>query len=249
MQLDRLPLLPSDPKVMPVTMVFTSSAASKEEGEYSDVSEPEIVKLAPQLETQVDGSANLISAVIVISTSPEEDTYKVEDVKMLSESDDGGEKIDTTTMDSTDKTNAPIITDGDCQAHETMVVEKLPEVELGLITTSLDSPLHLDNHILLSTYYLPCAPPDDVLKRRSVEVRNLYYWSKTNPSAVTYQHFVDRGKGTSCIDIPDVWPDLLELWTEGTPCNKFPDYKMLYYDDSYIKFHFGKPIVCGLLIV
>ncbi len=54
MQLDRLPPLPSDAKVMPVTMVFTNSAASKEEGEHSDVIEPDTVNPAPQLETQVD---------------------------------------------------------------------------------------------------------------------------------------------------------------------------------------------------
>ncbi len=50
------------------------------------------------------------------------------------------------------------------------------------------------------------------------------------------------------IDIPNVWPDLLELWTEGTPCNKLPDYKILYWDDSYIKFHFRKTIEFGFLI-
>ncbi len=72
MQLDRLPPLPSDTKVMPVTMVFTSSTTSKEEGEYSDVSEPEMVEPAPQLETEVDSSANLTSAMNIISTSPEE---------------------------------------------------------------------------------------------------------------------------------------------------------------------------------
>ncbi len=38
MQLDRLLPIPSYAKVMPVTMVFTSSTASTEEGEYSDVS-------------------------------------------------------------------------------------------------------------------------------------------------------------------------------------------------------------------
>ncbi len=94
---------------MPVSMVFTRSAASKEGGEYSDVSEPEMVKPALQLETQVDCSANLTSVVNVISTSPEEDTSKVEDVEMLSESDDAEEKTDTTTMDSTDKTYTPMM--------------------------------------------------------------------------------------------------------------------------------------------
>ncbi len=165
---------------MPVTMVFRRSTASEEEGEYSDVSEPEMVEPVPQLETQVDSSANLTSAVNVISTFPEEDTSKVEDVKMLSESDDAEEKTDTTTMDSTDKTYTPIITDGDRQAQETMVIEKLPEVELGPITTPIDSQLHLDNCILSAPYYLPCVPPDDALKHRSVEVRNLYYGSKRN---------------------------------------------------------------------
>ncbi len=91
-------------------------------------------------------------------------------------------------------------------------------------------------------------PPDDALKQRSVEARNLYYWSKTNPYAATYQCFVDRGKATSCIDIPDVWPNLNGLWTEGKPCNKLPDNEILYRYDSYIKLHFRKPIVCGLLI-
>ncbi len=81
-----------------------------------------------------------------------------------------------------------------------------------------------------------------------MEVSNLYYWSKTNPCATTYQCLVDRGKGTSCIDIPDVWPDLNELWSEGTSCNKHLVYKILYSDGSYIKFHYDKPIVCGILI-
>ncbi len=57
MQLDCLPPLPSDAKVMPVAMVFTSSTTSKKEGEYGDVSEPEMVEPAPPLEKQVDSSA------------------------------------------------------------------------------------------------------------------------------------------------------------------------------------------------
>ncbi len=44
MQLDCLPPFPSETKVIPVTTVFTSSAASKEERENSDVSEPEMVE-------------------------------------------------------------------------------------------------------------------------------------------------------------------------------------------------------------
>ncbi len=35
--------------------------------------------------------------------------------------------------------------------------------------------------------------------------------------SATYQCFVDCGKSTSCIDVPEVWPDLQELWTVGTP--------------------------------
>ncbi len=223
-----MPPLPNDVKVMPVTMVFTRSAASNEKGKYSYVSEPEMVNPASQLETQVDSSANLSSVVNVLGISRIEDTSKVEDIKMLSESDDAEEKTDTTTIDSTDKTNAPIITGMEHQAQENIEVDKSPEFELGLITTPLHSPLHFDNRILLTAYYLRCALSDNALKHRSVEVRNLYYWSKRNQCAATYQCFVDRGKGTSCMDIPDVWPDLNELWTEGTSCNKIPDCQILY---------------------
>ncbi len=104
MQLYQLPPLPSDAKVMPVTKVFISSAASKEEGEYGDISEPEIVDPAPQVETQVDNSANLLSAVNVLSIAPKVDTSNVEDAEMLSDSDDTQGKTDTTTVVSTDKT-------------------------------------------------------------------------------------------------------------------------------------------------
>ncbi len=204
MQLDRLPPLPSGATVMPVTTVFTGSAASKEEGEYSDVSEPDTVDPAPQLETQVDSSVNLSSAVNVLGISPKVDTSNVEDVEMLSDSDDAQGKTDTTIVDSTDKTNAPIITDRECEAQKPIEVDKTPEIELGFITRPLDSPLHLENRILSVAYYLTCAPSDDALKHRSVEVRNLYYWSKTNLCAAKYQCSVDHGKGTSCIDIPDV---------------------------------------------
>ncbi len=260
---------------------------------------------------------------------------------MLSDSDDTQGKTDTTTVDCTDKTHAPLITDREREAQEPIEVDKSPEIEpftdhfsgcyvckhnstshtgthntikyrsynnfeeeafledltttpwniidmfdnpndaldrwkylfldvvgrhrcnypheikiiiiiiifiIIIITTPLDSPLHLDNHVLLAAYYLMSAPSDDALKHRSVEVCNLYYWSKTNPCATTYQCLVDRCKGTSCIDIPDVLPDLNELWSEGTSCNKLPDYKMLCWDRSYIKFHYGQPIVCGILI-
>ncbi len=54
---------------------------------------------------------------------------------MLSDSDDAEEKTDTTTMDCSDKTYVLIKTDGDHQAQENIVVDKTPEVELGLITT------------------------------------------------------------------------------------------------------------------
>ncbi len=133
-------------------------------------------------------------------------------------------------MKSTDKTHTPIITDREHEEKEPIEIDKTLEIELGLITTPLDSPLHLANRILSAAYYLPCALSDDALKHRSVEIRNQYYWIKTNPCAATYQGFVDRGKGTSCKSIPDVWPDLIELWTEGTSCNKLPDYKILYWD-------------------
>ncbi len=43
MKLDCLPTLPSDTKVMPFTTVFTSSVTSKEEADYSDISEPDTV--------------------------------------------------------------------------------------------------------------------------------------------------------------------------------------------------------------
>ncbi len=145
-----------------------------------------MINPVPQLETQVDSSANLPSAGNVLSISPIEDTSKVEHVKMLSESDDTKEKTYTTTIDSTEKSDATIITDGDHRAQENLEVDKSPELELGLITIPLD--------------------------------------------------------------IPDVWPELNELWTDGTTCNKLPDYKSLYWDWSYIIFHYGKPIVCGVLI-
>ncbi len=56
--------------------------------------------------------------VNVISTSPKEDSSKVEGVKMLTGLHDAEEKTDKTTMDSTDKTYGPIITDSDCQAQK-----------------------------------------------------------------------------------------------------------------------------------
>ncbi len=77
MKLDRLPQLPSDAKVMPVTKVFIRSAASKEEGENSDISEPETVNPGPQVETWVDSSSNLLSAVNFLSIAPMVDTSNV----------------------------------------------------------------------------------------------------------------------------------------------------------------------------
>ncbi len=126
---------------MPVTKVFTTSACSKEKGEYSNISEPETVNPVPQVETQVYSSANLLSAVNVLSIAPKVDTSNVEDVKMLSDSDDTQGKTDTTTVDSTDKTHAPIITDMECEAREPIEIDKSPQIVIGLITTPFDSPL------------------------------------------------------------------------------------------------------------
>ncbi len=90
---------------------------------------------------------------------------------MLSDSDDAKGNTDKRTV----KTHAPFITDRVRQAQEPIEVNKTPKIELILITTPLDSPLHLENHILSAAYYLPCSWLDDALKHRSAEVSNLYY--------------------------------------------------------------------------
>ncbi len=77
MKLDRLPPLPSDTKVMPVTTEFTSSATSKEEADCSDISEPDTIESLTHDQTQVVSSAKLLASVNLNSNSPTEDTSNV----------------------------------------------------------------------------------------------------------------------------------------------------------------------------
>ncbi len=63
---------------------------------------------------------------------------------------------------------------------------------------------HLRNRILSGDYFLPCLPPDSALKHRNQEMKMLYDISIQSPSAATYQWCVDRGRGTSCFDVPDL---------------------------------------------
>ncbi len=69
-----MPPLPSDLKVLPVTTEFTSSTTLKEDGDYSDICEPDMVESMAHDETQVDSSATLIAEVNLNSNSPTEDT-------------------------------------------------------------------------------------------------------------------------------------------------------------------------------
>ncbi len=71
-----------------------------------------------------------------------------EDVAMLSEEKNTEGKTDGTPNDDIDKLCTPVNIDGDSQAQASEAVNTSPVVELGLITTHYDSPLHLDNHIL-----------------------------------------------------------------------------------------------------
>ncbi len=112
----------------------------------------------------MDSSVNLLFAVNVLSIALQVDTSNFEDIEMLSDSDDTQGKTNTTTVDSTDKTHAPIITDMEREAQEPIEVDKSLEIELGLITTPLDSPLHLENRMLSAAYYLQCAPSEDACK-------------------------------------------------------------------------------------
>ncbi len=85
--------------------------------------------------------------------------------------------------------------------------------------------LHLRNIILSGDYYLPLSPSDTVLNHRSQEVKMLYDISLHSPCAASYQSLVDRGKGTNCFDVPDLWPNLQLLWDYDTHVTNSP---MLY---------------------
>ncbi len=85
--------------------------------------------------------------------------------------------------------------------------------------------LHLRNRILSGDYYLPLSPSDTALNQRCQELKMLYDISLHSPCATSYRCLVDRGKGTNCFDIPDLWPNLQQLWDYDTRVTNSP---MLY---------------------
>ncbi len=80
MQLDRLPPFLGDWFCLLLLNL-------KEEGEYRDIRESDMVESVTHDEIQIDSSAALMAVVNLNSNSPTENTSKVEDVEMVSDSE------------------------------------------------------------------------------------------------------------------------------------------------------------------
>ncbi len=90
--------------------------------------------------------------------------------------------------------------------------------------------------MLSGNNFLPCSPPESSLKHRNKEVKTLYDLSLHSTCK------------TSSFDRPDTWPNFMELWVEGTPCNKLPYMIIEYWDGSYLKCHYSKSVIVGVLV-